>query len=216
MDTNEAAFWSLLLFAGYLKAEKSRFFEELFMGSCWNETQYKSFLKHFIVGDIPLFMRDLGVYLLHTSSSFNTKISRKSEGFYHGFMLAMLASLSDTHYVQSNRESGYGRYDVLVIPKWETSILGDVNKNKVPVAILLEFKHVQQEEKLESSAKFALEQIQSQSYRTVLLSYPYVKEVVEVGIAFSGKAATAAYSVCDLVNKQTGPVQLTDKYQEEW
>jgi len=142
IDTNETAFWSLLLFAGYLKADKSRlttddlfyacevtipnnevrrlynsFFKELFMGSYWDESQYKSFLHHLITGNVPLFMNDLGAYLLHTVSSFDAKNSKKSEGFYHGFFLALIASISHTHYVRSNRESGYGRYDVLLIPK---------------------------------------------------------------------------------------------------
>ena len=76
----------------------------------------------------------------------------------------------------------------------------------------MEFKQVEKEEALESAARAALEQIQAQDYRTELLAYPYVTAVVEVGIAFSGKAVLAAYSVYDLVNKQTKPVTLTSRY----
>ena len=240
LDTNEAAFWSFLLFAGYLKAEKSRlkpgsivyecevsipnyevrslynsFFEELFMGSCWDETKYSSFLNHLVVGDIPLIMRDLGDYLLQTASSFDTKNTKKSEGFYHGFVLAMVASLSDTHYIRSNRESGYGRYDVLLVPRGPKSLSLDVNQSIGTKSILLEFKQVRKEEELAHAAHAALEQIQAQAYRTALLAYPYVTAVVEVGIAFSGKSVLAAYSVYDLVNKQAMPVQLTSSIQDK-
>ncbi|MBX9889998.1 MAG: PD-(D/E)XK nuclease domain-containing protein [Amoebophilaceae bacterium] len=217
-----------MLFAGYLKADTSQltaddifyecevripnnevrrlynsFFKELFMGSCLDTTQYASFLNHLIDDNVSLFSRDLTIYLLHTVSAFDTKSSKKSEGFYHGFVLAMLASINDRYYIRSNRESGYGRYEVLLIPK------------EGPKALLLEFKQVGKEEELENAAKLALDQIQGQFYHTELLQYPHVQEVVEVGMAFSRKEVIAAYSVYDLVNNQATPVQLTSRYSEE-
>jgi len=86
--------------------------------------------------------------------------------------------------------------------------------NSSPKGTLLEFKHIHKQEDLESAAHSALGQIQTQSYRTELLAYPYIQEVVEVGIAFSGKEAMAAYATYDLANKQAMPVQVTDRYQE--
>ncbi len=115
----------------------------------------------------------------------------------------MLASLGRTHYVKSNRESGLGRYDVLIIPK---------NGQR---AILLEFKQVRKEEELENASKLALEQIQAQAYHTEILHYPHVKEVIECGIAFSRKSVLAAYTTCDLVCKKYGDVSLTNRYGQE-
>ncbi|MEF2228751.1 MAG: PD-(D/E)XK nuclease domain-containing protein [Candidatus Cardinium sp.] len=93
---------------------------------------------------------------------------------------------------------------MLLIPKKEGS-----------KALLLEFKQIRKEKELESAAKFALEQIQAQAYHTELLQYPHVKEVIEVGIAFSGKSVLAAYLTYNLINKQIGVIILTSKYGEE-
>ncbi|TSJ81037.1 hypothetical protein FPG78_03345 [Cardinium endosymbiont of Dermatophagoides farinae] len=230
LGRDETALWSLLLFCGYLKFESShlqfssdlydccvsipndevfrlynRFFAEWLSNQFDEADDYKFFLDHLIAGNVPSFTEALRCFLLQSASCFDTHGPRKSEGFYHGFVLAMLASLSRTHYIKSNRESGLGRYDVLIIPK------------KGAKAILLEFKHLRKEEELENAAKLALQQIQDQAYHTELLAYPYVKEVVECGIAFSGKAVLAAYTTYDLVHQQTGAIMLTAKYsQEEW
>ncbi|WP_419241780.1 PD-(D/E)XK nuclease domain-containing protein [Cardinium endosymbiont of Nabis limbatus] len=119
------------------------------------------------------------------------------------FVLGMLASLGITHYIRSNRESGLGRYDLLLIPKKEGL-----------KALLLEFKQVRKEEELASSAKLALDQTQAQAYHTELLQYPHVQEVIEVGIAFSGKSVLAAYSTY-IVGNQSNEISLTDRYGQE-
>ncbi|WP_342265682.1 AAA family ATPase [Cardinium endosymbiont of Philonthus spinipes] len=230
LDKDDTSFWSLLLFAGYLTFETSQlsaytnvydcrikvpnyeiwrlystFFQEWFIRQFERKRQYDSFLKHLVVGDVPTFVEQLSYFLRRSVSYFDTKQSKTSEGFYHGFVLGMLASLGITHYIRSNRESGLGRYDVLLIPKEDTK------------AILLEFKQVRKEAELENSGKLALQQIKDQSYHTELLQHPHVKEVVEVGIAFSGKSVLAAYSTYDLVVKKAGSVNLTSRYsQEEW
>ncbi|MBX9890567.1 MAG: ATP-binding protein [Amoebophilaceae bacterium] len=133
LDKDETAFWSLLLFAGYLKQEKSslspdtdlyecmvsipnhevfrlynRFFKEWLSSKFADRTQYASFLDHLVSGNVPLFVQDLEEFLVQSVSVYDTP--KKSEGFYHGFVLALIASLRSTHYVKSNRESGYGRY----------------------------------------------------------------------------------------------------------
>lgn len=110
----------------------------------------------------------------------------------------MLVSLGRSHYIRSNRESGLGRYEVLLIPKEDAR------------AVLLEFTQVRQEEELES----ALQQIQAQSYHTELLQYPHVNEVVEVGIAFSGKTVVEIYAIYDLVHKKAGEIILTNRYRQ--
>ncbi|WP_419241368.1 AAA family ATPase [Cardinium endosymbiont of Nabis limbatus] len=229
LGRDETAFWSLLLFAGYLTWEKSslssnsdlydcviripnhevrrlynRFFEEWLLGKFPSHANYETFLGYLLIGQVDAFTRDLSAYLLQSASFFDLHYSKQGESFYHGFVLAMLASVSDRYYIRSNRESGLGRYDLLLIPKKEGT-----------KAILLEFKQVRKEEELESSAKIALQQIQTQAYHTELLQYPHVKEVVECGIAFSGKSVLAAYATYDIIRKQYGEVILTNRYGQE-
>ncbi|WP_419241082.1 AAA family ATPase [Cardinium endosymbiont of Nabis limbatus] len=229
LNRSETAFWSLLLFAGYLTFQTSnlsldsdlydcivkipnneirrlynRFFTEWLSSKFMDRGVYNSFLEHLVVGSVSLFVQALSLFLRQSASCFDTQFSRKSEGFYHGFVLAMLASLGRTHYVKSNRESGLGRYDLLLIPKKEGT-----------KALLLEFKQVRKEEELESAASLALSQIQTQAYHTEILQYPHVKEVVECGIAFSGKSVLAAYATYNLMRKQSGAILLTNKYGQE-
>ncbi|TSJ80559.1 MAG: ATP-binding protein [Candidatus Cardinium sp.] len=224
LDKDDTSFWSLLLFAGYLTFETSNlsaytslydctvkvpnyeiwrlystFFQEWFVNQFERRSQYDSFLKHLVAGEVAAFVAQLSYFLRSSVSYFDTKQSKTSESFYHGFVLAMLASLGRTHYIRSNRESGLGRYDVLIIPKEDTK------------ALLLEFKQVRKEEELEPAAKLALSQIQTQAYYTELLQYPYVQKVIACGIAFSGKSVVAAYANYDLAGKQAGDVILTDR-----
>ncbi len=184
LEQDETALWSLLLFAGYLKAESvclsdstdlydcqvaipnneiqrlyNHFFKEWLSREFSYQAQYDSFLKHLASGKVALFMRDLSGYLLQSASSFDVTGSAKSEGFYHGFVLALLASLRTTHVIRSNRESGFGRYDLLLVPKNETNDIG----------LLLEFKHVKKEEPIEAAARSALGQIQARAYHAELL-----------------------------------------------
>ncbi|CAH2559697.1 AAA family ATPase [Cardinium endosymbiont of Oedothorax gibbosus] len=229
LDKDDTSFWSLLLFAGYLTFETnnlsaytnvydcrvrvpnyeiwklySTFFQEWFINQFERKRQYDSFVKYLAAGEVSSFVEQLSYFLCRSVSYFDTKKSKIPEGFYHGFVLGMLASLGITHYIRSNRESGLGRYDLLLIPKKEGS-----------KALLLEFKQVGQEEELENAAKLALAQIQAQAYHTEILHYPHVKEVVEVGIAFSGKSVLAAYATYDLFNKHSGSVSLTNRYGQE-
>ena len=78
----------------------SSFFEKWFSIQFSEECQYISFLNHLVLGDGPNFVQDLRDYLLKSASMFDTKGPRKSDGL----VLAILASLSATHYVKSNRE----------------------------------------------------------------------------------------------------------------
>ncbi|WP_419241714.1 AAA family ATPase [Cardinium endosymbiont of Nabis limbatus] len=229
LDKDDTSFWSLLLFAGYLTFETSSlsayttvydctvrvpnyeiwrlystFFQEWFVNQFERRRQYDAFVKYLVASDVPAFVEQLSYFLRRSVSYFDTKKSNKSEGFYHGFVLGMLSSLGITHYIRSNRESGLGRYDLLLIPKKEGQ-----------KALLLEFKQVRKEEELENASKLALAQIQTQVYHTEILQYPHVQEVVECGIAFSGKSVLAAYATYDIVRKQSGAVRLTVKYGQE-
>lgn len=98
-----------------------------------------------------------------------------SEGFYHGMMLGLAAGMSSRYYIHSNRESGDGRFDLVLEPK---------NSN-LP-GIIMEFKAVNKEESLSKSAEKALSQINEKHYDTELINRG-IKDIAKYGIAFSGK-----------------------------
>ena len=100
-------------------------------------------------------------------------------GFYHGLLLGLCAILSNRYYVRSNGESGYGRFDVQLIPKIK-SIPG----------FIFEFKHAKTDsEDLSALAREALNQIIAQKYETQMQSQG-ISEIVKIGIAFRGKKAS--------------------------
>lgn len=101
-----------------------------------------------------------------------------NEGFYHGMMLGLCAVLSNRYQVRSNRESGLGRFDVMLIPR-EKSMPG----------FIYEFKFSKDEkEDLNSIAEEALKQIEDKKYDTELLDCG-VRDIIKIGIAFRGKQA---------------------------
>ena len=108
-----------------------------------------------------------------TLSYFDVK-GDEPERFYHALVLGMLASLSKTHEVRSNRESGYGRYDVMLIPK-----------DRSKFGIIIEFKSID-EGTLETAAKNALKQLDEQGYEMELQALGITK-ILKVGVAFKGK-----------------------------
>ena len=119
---------------------------------------------------------------LATFSNFDsgTHPSSKSqpERFYHGFMLGLLVELRDRYQVKSNRESGYGRYDVMLIPR-----------NVAENAMILEFKVKETEEKtLQETVQKALAQIEIKKCDVELKERGIPKERIRhYGFAFEGK-----------------------------
>lgn len=103
--------------------------------------------------------------------------SETKNSVYHAFVLGMLISLNDSHEVLSNRESGYGRYDVMMIPK-------DISR----LGIVIEFKKLDpdDEETLEETADEALKQIEEKKY-AVTLEDRGIKNIKEIGIVFKEK-----------------------------
>ena len=97
------------------------------------------------------------------------------ESFYHGMMLGFCVLLKDTHIVQSNRESGYGRFDLALIPT-----------DRRYYGVILEFKRAADEAQLEEKALEALAQIEELSY-IAEFEQRQIEKVWKYGIAFCGK-----------------------------
>ncbi len=124
--------------------------------------------------DTKQLQKVLEEYLLNTISSFDGT----SEGFYHGMMLGLCAVVSNRYRVSSNRESGYGRFDIQLYPE----------SKSVP-GFIFEFKHSKSDtEDLDGLAKQALQQIEERKYDTQMKADGIV-DIVKVGIAFRGKHA---------------------------
>ena len=112
------------------------------------------------------------------SFSYFDKNNDNHEIVYHAFFMGLLTQLnSDLYFVRSNRESGYGRYDVCVYPKAE---------NKTKTGIIFEFKTTDNINDLDKNAKEALEQINVKEYETDLKDYGVLK-IIKLGIAFNKK-----------------------------
>ena len=205
LDDNEEAIWSLLLASGYLKVQNIDYrgitlepwytlditnietlsmFMTMFRGWFKNkDANYNDFVKALLKGslkEINIYMNDVA---LATFSSFDTgkKPSEKSqpERFYHGFVLGLLVELRDRYQIRSNRESGYGRYDVMLTPVTE-----------VDDAIVIEFKvHEPDEEKsLQDTVRTALDQIKEKNYDAELLLQGIPADRIRhYGFAFEGK-----------------------------
>lgn len=205
LDRNEGAIWSLLLASGYLKAvdveyrgefmepwyhlkitnkETSSMFFNLFRG--WFEVvrqEYNEFVNALLAGNVKAMTNYMNDVALETFSNFDTgrRASKRTqpERFYHGFVLGLLVSLRDEYQLKSNRESGYGRYDVMLIPK-----------SREKDAIVMEFKVYDEDEEkgLSETVAAALKQIDEKNYDAELLSLGMEKERIRhYGFAFEGK-----------------------------
>lgn len=154
---DESAVWSLLVAGGYLKVE-----DVDAMNYCMNKITLATF-SYFDVGS-----EGAG--------------NQEPERFYHGFVLGLIADQTDIYEIRSNRESGFGRYDVMMVPK-------EREKTKIP-AIILEFKvkNNKKEQKLEETVQSALVQIKEKNYDAELLARGIPKEKIRhYGFAFEGK-----------------------------
>lgn len=203
LKDNEAAVWSLLLMTGYLKVVASqetlqgtlcqlqipnqeirnlyRSIIEKWLANGKGVQWYNEFLNHLLTGNIKSFSDSLSSIMLQTVSVHD--LAREPEAFYQGLMIGLTASLDKRDYEKkSNKESGYGRYDIIIIPK-------DTSK----LAIILELKSVKAPKNqgdlaivLKNEAKEALNQIDKKAYNAEL-EQRGILNIVKIGLAFSGK-----------------------------
>ncbi len=207
LDGSVGAVWSLLLATGYLKVldlkyvgerkrkvytltltnmEAESIFENMVKG--WfggsTETYYNEFINALLHDNVRKMNTFMNKVALNTFSSFDSgnkpSDQTEPERFYHGFVLGMVVNMADTYNVRSNRESGYGRYDVMLEP---------VDKNGK--AFIFEFKVLdpdEDEETLEDTLAAAHRQIAEKKYETELVSRGFAPEKIrKYGFAFRGR-----------------------------
>ncbi len=205
LTVKETAIWSLMLAGGYLKVVETKFiektgracyelsltnkevqvmFEDMVRDWFHESDYYNEFIRALLLGDL----KAMNVYMNKVSSEvfsyFDTgkkPSEAEPERFYHGFVLGLIAELSDKYTITSNRESGFGRYDVMLEPRKE----GDDG-------IILEFKvqdaDDEQEKELAGTVEAALKQIEEKAYETALMAKGVPKERIrKYGFAFCGK-----------------------------
>jgi hypothetical protein len=201
LKKNSEALWSLLLFSGYLTALKTvqsgfgyrctltppneevaslypaiitQWFSDVL------ETEnYHHLLKNLTEGRLGIFLRALKRFLKESMSYFDVK-GHHPEKFYHGFVLGLIVGLSGTHTIQSNKESGDGRYDVMIIPK-----------DFAQLGLILEFKVADEEVTLADAAQEALIQINQRGYEAELRQKG-VQQILKIGLAFRDKEVELA------------------------
>ena len=204
LNGSKAAIWSLLVASGYLKIlsyedmgkverrpnyelaitnkEVCLMFESMVQGWFEESDEYGDFVTALLAGDLKAMNYYMQRVTIETFSYFDTgkgKFGDEPERFYHGFVLGLLVDLRREYVITSNRESGFGRYDLTMEPK-----------DKTKDAMILEFKvHDPMDEKsLSETVEKALAQIEEKQYEATLIARGIPKEKIrKYGFAFEGK-----------------------------
>lgn len=206
LDQDEQAVWSLLLASGYLTVKNFETYTTEFgewkqeyelkltnfevkimfrnMFRKWfssTDSDYNDFIKALLHDDMDAMNHYMNKVSLATFSYFDTgkgPLGNEPERFYHGFVLGLIVELTDKYVITSNRESGFGRYDIIMEPRRPEND-----------AIIIEFKVQHSSEKnLADTVQKALEQIEERNYQSALLSRGIPEERIrKYGFAFCGK-----------------------------
>ena len=195
--TRENLLWSFLLMGGYLKQSAGRRDEatgkiyfslsipnkevrmtyisiiDQFFSAKLESKKLEIMLKALIEGDIDIFEEIFSEYVITSMSFFD--MDGDPEKVYHAFVMGLLIWLYPAYQIKSNRESGFGRYDIMIIP-------GDVSK----LGYVIEFKKVRKRETAESAVELALKQIEDKQYETELIERG-ITNIKKLAIVFSGK-----------------------------
>ena len=208
LNGNQNATWSLLLASGYLKVlnvddtqmfqgigktkyelaltnrEVRLMFEN--MVSDWfcslAEDDYNDFIKALLSDNrklMNIYMNRVALATISYFDSGNSPSEKEPERFYHGLVLGLLVDLRGRYNITSNRESGYGRYDIMLEPL-----------NKEDAAIIMEFKVYDEDEEktLQDTVASALVQIDEKKYSQILIEKGIKEDNIhKYGFAFKGK-----------------------------
>lgn len=206
LNSDEQTVWSLLLASGYLKVKKYEAYTSQFgewkedyeleltnfevksmfrtMVRKWFNSarpDYNDFIKALITNDMKAMNTYMNKVALQTFSYFDTgknPSQAEPERFYHGFVLGIMVELADRYIITSNRESGFGRYDIMMEAR-----------NKEDNSIIIEFKVQEEDEKeLSDTVLEALRQIEEKDYQSNLAAKGIPTESIrKYGFAFCGK-----------------------------
>ena len=201
---NDDEIWQLLLYSGYLtKDEKQKeiditseytdvynlripnkeirkYFGNMFLNRFFGtEVKTNILIKALENGDIKKFEKTLGEIMINMLSHFD--LDKEMEKIYQVFMIGLVGFLMGKYEIISNDESGYGRYDLAMIP---------IKSNEK--AYLMEFKISKTKKGMEESAEKALKQIDEKKYDTKLKARG-IKNILKIGIAFYGKEVKVVF-----------------------
>ncbi|MBR2038500.1 MAG: AAA family ATPase [Lachnospiraceae bacterium] len=204
LNTRTSSIWSFLLASGYLKAVKYffdpeegraeyelaltnkevRFMFEYMIEGWFSDFSfaYNEFIKALLQDDLDAMNEYMNKVALQTFSFFDVGAHSSEysepERFYHGFVLGLMVDLKRRYVITSNRESGFGRYDIILEPLSEKD-----------VAIIIEFKvRKKRENSLEETLQNAWKQIEEKQYEAALIARGIPAERIrKYGFAFEGK-----------------------------
>ena len=198
--SNDDEIWQLLLYSGYLtKAENQekevdsniynlkipnkeirKYFGNMFLNRFFGtEVKTNTLIKALESGDIKKFEKTLGEIMINMLSHFD--LDKEMEKIYQVFMIGLVGFLMGKYEIISNDESGYGRYDLAMIP---------IKSNEK--AYLMEFKISKTKKGMEERAQKALKQIDEKKYDTKLKARG-IKNILKIGIAFYGKEVKVVF-----------------------
>ena len=194
---NASDIWELFLYSGYLTTDGEKkgelyplrlpnkeiqtFFRKIFIDRfVGNYTQFSNIVENLKNGKIEEFAKGLQDEILSSLSYFDTE---KDEKYYKIFLIGIFIILANDYIRLSERESGYGRADLVLEPK-----------NKINPAYIFEFKVVNNEDELENYAKTGFEQIKEKEY-DVELKNREIDKIVCVGLAFYRKKLKMKYEI---------------------
>ena len=204
LSYSESAIWSMLLASGYLKVTGHKLNErtgrdEYYLALTNREVHlmfenmihewfaevaedYNDFIHGLLQGDVDAmnqYMNQVSKYMFSYFDTGKKGSDSEPERFYHGFVLGLMVELEGRYIISSNRESGFGRYDVMLEP---------VDKSEDAIIIEFKVRNTGKEASLEETVKTALKQIAEKEYEAELLRRGCVREKIrKYGFAFEGK-----------------------------